>query len=207
MKRYLWSVIERSPSALLLYTLFRWRVRSLNGDLQSVHDRWALPGAHDRLAVDLGSGRSPANRFRAQRVVGLDVFTDESCSVVKCRLGFESLPFESNSVDYLTAYDLLEHIPRHATTPDIGFSPFIFLTNECYRVLKPGGIFLSATPIFPYPGAFQDPTHNNIMTADTFRLYFSDKRLGVSETYGIRCRFYILEQAMLGQHLVAVLRR
>ena len=32
---------------------------------------------------------------------------------------------------------------------------------------------LSMTPIYPYLGAFQDPTHNNIMTADTFRYYFS----------------------------------
>ena len=31
------------------------------------------------------------------------------------------------------------------------------------------------TPIYPYLGAFQDPTHNNIMTADTFRYFFEDK--------------------------------
>ena len=26
-------------------------------------------------------------------------------------LGFEKIPFKNNSIDYLTAYDLLEHIP------------------------------------------------------------------------------------------------
>ena len=30
-----------------------------------------------------------------------------------------------------------------------------------------------------YLGAFQDPTHNNIMTVDTFRLYFSEDKYDV----------------------------
>ena len=83
------------------------------------------------------------------------------------------MPFANDSFDYLTAYDLIEHIPRFSEISENG-PPFIFFMNECFRVLKPGGIFLSMTPIYPYLGAFQDPTHNNIITADTFELYFSD---------------------------------
>ena len=85
---------------------------------------------------------------------------------------FEKLAFDDNSIDYLTAYDLLEHIPRYADLPKHGNVTFIFLMNECYRVLKPKGIFLSKTPIYPYLAAFQDPAHNNIMTVDTFKMYF-----------------------------------
>ena len=73
-------------------------------------------------------------------------------------------------MDYITAYDLLEHIPRYGNLPDHGDAPFIFLMNEIFRVMKPGGVFLSITPIYPYLGAFMDPTHNNIMTATWARL-------------------------------------
>ena len=78
--------------------------------------------------------------------------------------------------------------------------------NECYRVLKDGGIFLSMTPIFPFLGAFEDPTHNNIMTAGTLK-YFSDEQSQLSKHYGIKAKFKIVDQKMLGQHLIAVLSK
>ena len=89
--------------------------------------------------------------------------------------------------------------------PNQNNSPFIFLMNECFRILKKGGIFLSMTPIYPYLGAFQDPTHNNIMTADTFRYYFSEDKISIAKHYGIKTNFKIKYQRMLGQHLVAVM--
>jgi hypothetical protein len=79
--------------------------------------------------------------------------------------------------------------------------------NECYRVLKKDGVFLSMTPIYPYLGAFQDPTHNNIMTVDTFKLYFSEDKLDIATHYGITANFRIIEQKMYGQHLIAVLTK
>jgi hypothetical protein len=50
-----------------------------------------------------------------------------------------------------------------------------------------------------------DPTHNNIMTADTLRLYFSDQQFNIAKNYGIKTNFEIRYQRMLGQHMVAVL--
>jgi len=52
--------------------------------------------------------------------------------------------------------------------------------NECYRVLKKDGVFLSMTPIYPYLGAFQDPTHVNIITVDTFTNYFSNQKFWIA---------------------------
>lgn len=79
--------------------------------------------------------------------------------------------------------------------------------NEISRVLKEGGIFLSSTPIYPYFTAFQDPTHNNIMTADTLRQYFSNQKFDVAERYGVKTNFEILYQKMMWHHLVAVLKK
>ena len=79
--------------------------------------------------------------------------------------------------------------------------------NECYRVLRKGGIFLSMTPVYPYPDAFLDPTHNNIMTVDTLRLYFSNQKQEIAKHYGITADFEICYEKMLGPHLIAVLKK
>lgn len=175
--------------------------------LQSVHDMFVLPTDKKTIAVDLGSGEEPSNRFGAQECYGVDLFENHSKNILKARLGFESLPFKDDSLDYVTAYDLLEHIPRFADLPQHNNCPLIFLMNEISRVLKEGGIFLSSTPIYPYFAAFQDPTHNNIMTADTLRQYFSNQKFDVAERYGVKTNFEILYQKMMWHHLVAVLKK
>jgi SAM-dependent methyltransferase len=89
----------------------------------------------------------------------------------KCDLT-RSLPFDSNSIDSFTAFDVLEHIPRWERTENgIGF-PFINLLNEIHRCLKPGGLFMALTPAYPSEAAFQDPTHVNLISRATL-LYFT----------------------------------
>jgi SAM-dependent methyltransferase len=207
MNKLILAFLERHPALFAFALLFRPRLKAVRGDLQSVHDRFSLGEDGARVALDLGCGPNPSNRFRAGTAWGVDLYEDPARGVRKCRLGFEPLPFEDGALDYLTAYDLLEHIPRYAELSEQGNAPFIYLMNECYRVLKPGGRFLSLTPIYPYLGAFQDPTHNNIMTMDTLKLYFSDEKLEIAKHYGIKANFTIRYQAMLGQHLLAVLDR
>jgi len=204
MKKIISKLLYAIPSLYLFVQLFRPRIGSVKGDLQSVHDLFVNKDLDKSIAVDLGCGPSPQNRFNAENSFGIDLYENPSKNVSKIQLGFQKLPFESDSVDYLTAYDLLEHIPRYAALPEHGNNPFIFLMNECYRVLRKGGVFLSMTPIYPYLDAFQDPTHNNIMTVDTFRTYFSNKH---AKLYGITANFEICYQKMLGPHLVAVMKK
>ena len=202
MKKFL---INKFPSLYLFNQLFRFRLKAVDGDLQSIHDKFSLNNNSHRVAVDLGCGTKASNLFKVSKCFGIDLYENKKNKILKCRLGFEKIPFKNNSIDYLTAYDLLEHIPRYAELPNQNNSPFIFLMNECFRILKKGGIFLSMTPIYPYLGAFQDPTHNNIMTADTFRYYFSEDKISIAKHYGIKTNFKIKYQRMLGQHLVAVM--
>lgn len=207
MRNIISKLLQRNPTLYLLIHFFRPRLKSANGNLQSVHNKFSSINNSDTIALDLGCGAHPMNRFGASKAYGVDLYEDTKKAVKKCRLGFEAIPFADNSLDYLTAYDLLEHIPRYSDDSEVGYTPFIFLMNECYRVLKPGGIFLSMTPVYPFLGAFQDPTHNNIITVDTFRLYFSDEKLEIASHYGITTIFRIKYQRLLGQHLVAVLEK
>lgn len=207
MKKTIDKISNKYPPLYLFLQLFRNSLGAVEGDLQLVHDKFKHSNSENTLAVDLGCGLTPKNLFKADVSIGVDLYENSECNVTKVNLGFEPLPFPNNHFDYITAYDVLEHIPKYADLPNEGNTPFIFLMNEIYRVLKDGGVFLSKTPIYPYVGAFVDPTHNNIMTSDTFQLYFSNEKLKIAEHYGIKSKFKISYQKMLQQSLIAVLKK
>ncbi len=207
MKNIFRSFLLKNPSMFLLSNLLHTRMKSVDGDLQSVHDLYASNTLINATAVDLGCGPSPKNMFRAHNFSGIDLYEDKDKRVEMVRLGFDPLPFSDNSIDYLTAYDVIEHIPRYSDLAEHGNTPFIFFMNECFRVLKKDGIFLSSTPIYPYLDAFQDPTHNNIITKDTFRLYFSKEKYEIAKHYGITADFSVEYQRMIGPLMIAVLKK
>ena len=128
-----------------------------------------------KISIDLGSGPEPKNPFKAENVIGIDL-QDFGPNVKKCEIGFEPLPFEDSSVDFCTAFDFLEHVPRFGGAYP-NRNPFIFVMNEIWRVLKNGGKFYAETPAYPFPTAFGDPTHVNYITSDTVR-YFATERMG-----------------------------
>jgi SAM-dependent methyltransferase len=156
-------------------------------------------------SLDLGCGAKPRNQFRAETSFGLDVRDDLAMGIKSADLVLDPIPFEDNFFDYVTAYDFLEHIPRVVYLPERKL-PFVELMNEIYRVLKPGGIFLSRTPIYPYGSAFRDPTHINILTDETFSLYFDDQHRW-AQIYGFHGAFKVLEQVRIEPSLVAVLQK
>jgi len=66
--------------------------------------------------LDLGCGRTPKNPFNAMELYGIDADygIDEASRIFQCDLGMERLPFDDETFNYVTAFDLLEHIPRLA---------------------------------------------------------------------------------------------
>ena len=78
--------------------------------------------------------------------------------------------------------------------------------NEIHRTLKPGGIFLSRTPCYPISSAFTDPTHVNVITADTFPMYFDDKHTW-AKMYGFKGSFKLKLQAVNDTHLLTILQK
>jgi hypothetical protein len=80
--------------------------------------------------------------------------------------------------------------------------------NEIWRVLKPGGCFGHHTPAFPHSAAWRDPTHVNIITEETFPLYFDDKHR-LAAMYGFIGAFLIEQQRWVpnGVHLQGILRK
>lgn len=159
-------------------------------------------------SLDLGCGPSPRNPFNAEVVYGVDIREDLHSNIKQADLSTEPLPFKENLFDYCTAFDLIEHIPRKTWQGGVASAGVIDLMNEIYRILKPGGLFLHSTPAFPFKEAFQDPTHVNIITEDTFPDYFCmPHNLAAELGYGFLGKFELIDQKWSnGSWLVGVMR-
>ncbi len=157
------------------------------------------------VALDIGSGPIPKNPFLAKKVYGADLRSKTENNVVHADLSTGQLPFENNSFDYVTAYDVLEHIPRISSINNQTTYPFILLMNEIFRVLKPGGVFFNIQPCYPSKDVFQDPTHVNIITEDTLMLYFCESAW--ARIYGYTGSFNMLADGWIGAKYFSFLRK
>ena len=92
----------------------------------------------------------------------------------------ERWPFEDDSVDFIDASHILEHL-----------TSIIHSMNEAWRVLKVGGVIDIIVPSTDGRGAFQDPTHITFWNKNSF-LYYSQNTPEYRTLYPeIKCSFRI----------------
>lgn len=155
-------------------------------------------------SLDLGCGTKINNIFESNCAFGIDIAESTDPNIKMADLTTQGIPFDDNTFEYITASDLIEHIPRLIYCPQRRFS-FIELMNEIYRALKPNGIFLSITPAYPDAKAFQDPTHVNFITEETFSSYFCTDRLW-ARMYGFTGSFRLYSQKWSDGKLITIMR-
>ena len=143
--------------------------------------------------LDLGCGPRPKNPFHASKLYGVDLRDDLAENVKIADLSQDNIPYPSNYFDFCTAHDFIEHIPRVSWPKGVRRDSFVELMNEIHRVLKPGGLFLQKTPCYPSKESFQNPTHVNIITEDTFPNYFCEP-CNWGKDYGFIGSFKLVEQ-------------
>ncbi|WP_082091863.1 methyltransferase domain-containing protein [Polynucleobacter duraquae] len=177
------------------------------GDLEVFYSafRSDLTKNTNSKSLDLGCGNIPRNPFKADVLYGIDIRDSANPNIARSDLAQEGIPYEDASMDYITAFDFIEHVPRVLYLPEIRYS-FIELMNEVYRVLTPGGLFLAQTPVYPFSACFTDPTHINPITSETFSQYFDDQRQW-GRMYGFKGSFKVESQVRHSTHLISVLRK
>ena len=170
--------------------------------------------------ADLGCGARKANTslfgFPDRHAdIGIDVVMEGTQADKLCALGLEDLPLKSDSQHLVTAYDVLEHIPKTCVVSSEGeklryIYPMIQLFNEIYRVLRPGGYFESVTPGIPnyWNGAVRDPTHVSLFCIESFDYFCGGRFERLSRSYGL-CHSFdkVVVHWMSASHLQAVLQK
>lgn len=142
------------------------------------------------IHLDIGCGTRPRNPYNRAVLWGLDInekAASEDNQIKLCNVSLETIPFEDNFFDSVSAYDFLEHLPRTLINNGQTRFPFVELMNEIWRVLKPHGLLYAVTPAYPRQEAFVDPTHTNFITEKTHEFFTSPHYL--ARMYGFEGHF------------------
>jgi predicted SAM-dependent methyltransferase len=129
------------------------------------------------ICVDLGCGIRKEEGF-----IGVDVFTGDQVDVIANLNGH--FPFPDNSVDFIKAHDVIEHLPDRIHTMD-----------EIWRICKADAIVDIFVPSTDGRGAFQDPTHVSFWNINSFMYYCQEFPLylsGCQSQYGFKGEFSII---------------
>lgn len=143
----------------------------------------------DYIKLELGPGRHYGSdgefAKKAWATVGLNASADPYSDIF---YNLErGIPLPDECIDEIYCNQLLEHI-----------NCLIYLMNECWRVLKPGGFMEACVPHWQSVYAWGDPTHVRAFTEASFQYFCIEhktKRPFVESfsDYGIECGF-ILEK-------------
>ena len=110
------------------------------------------------VKIDLGCGENKQPNF-----IGIDVRPLKGVDIVHDLEKFP-YPLPDNCASLAVASHLVEHINPHGGV-------FLKFMDEVWRILKPDGEFLIGTPYAGSPGYWQDPTHCNPCSENTWRYF------------------------------------
>lgn len=127
--------------------------------------------------LSIGAG----NQKRVEGLTTLDIAKETNPDIV-WDLNKFPYPIEDNSFDNIECYDVIEHVEN---IPQV--------MQECFRILKPGGIINMTTPHYSCNNSYIDPTHRFHLS------YFSFDCFDSTHTYSYysKARFQIVERLIL----------
>lgn len=129
------------------------------------------------MKLNLGCCDAPMEGF-----INVDIAPAPGVEVADLR---EAWPWADSSVQFVRAYDIIEHLPDK-----------IFTMNELWRVLAPGGQAEISVPTTDGTGAWQDPTHVSFWNRRSFLYYEAGNpyRERFANFYGIKAKFRIARE-------------
>lgn len=144
--------------------------------------------------LDIGCGQHPREGFE-----GADLYAPGALH----KIDFFKFPwpFADDTFDELYCSHFVEHIPAREVEPrDLapgglafgyeGCDMFFAFFDECYRILKPGGIMKVIVPFGRSARGFQDPTHRRFLMAETFGYLSREwRKVNGLDHYRVECHF------------------
>lgn len=109
------------------------------------------------LEIGVGLHRRP------DTTVAIDKSNHANCDIVR-DVAKRGIPFSDSTFDKVSACDIIEHIQE--------YEDLVFLINEIWRVLVPGGTWFFTTPN-GLPGLIDHMTHARAFSKESFS-YLSD---------------------------------
>lgn len=111
------------------------------------------------MKIDIGCGNKLMEGW-----TGIDISPTSNAEIIR-DVDKHGLPFSDNTIDELRAESVFEH-----------FNNFIFVMDECWRVLKPEGKIIIIVPHWASEGAYRDPTHVRYFDTKTFTYFEEGKK-------------------------------
>jgi len=140
------------------------------------------------VCVNLGCGNYIAHSHEKDQVwFNLDRYAHNDGVQMVADLE-EGLPFKNESVDFLYASHVFEHVRK-----------FPELMQECHRVLKPRGCLSLKVPLGGCRASFADPTHYWQFAPETWYHFDKDSNIGF-DTLGMRRMGFILKWNEVVRH-------
>ena len=126
--------------------------------------------------LNLGAGYKPVTPVDGGIVVNHDLTLDPERPYVTVAHDLNDLPWpwEDNSFDLIVACAVFEHLRN----------TLIDTVNECWRILRPGGVLHMKLPYWDSDTSYRDPTHYWRFSLRTCDLFDPDTK------YGHDYRFY-----------------
>jgi SAM-dependent methyltransferase len=151
--------------------------------------------------LHIGCGRKRYTPEQLFQYVGLTVDDIDTATVevihldadkrlapdVVCTLGVDIIPLDTDSIDLIIGWHVLEHIGRQGEA-DGWFQAW----EEFYRVLKPNGWLYAESPYYHSIWAWSDPTHTRALSEHSLLFFMQDayrQRNSMISPYRIACDF------------------
>lgn len=108
-------------------------------------------------------------------------------------------PYEDNSADEIKAKDLIEHLPTHTNEYENSLLKFL---EECYRILKPGGLLWIQTPGWDASFLWIDPTHVRGYDIRSMDFFDPETDFGRATGFYSHVKFHVTAERFDNRNLV-----
>lgn len=98
-------------------------------------------------------------------------------------------PWEGNSFDMVVACAVFEHLRNN----------LIETVNECWRILRPGGVLYMKLPYWQSDNAFRDPTHYWQFSTGTCDIFDPETQYGQRYSFYTERKWKIIAAARLNK--------